>query len=222
MFELNIVFARLINWPETLKQVGYITHEQADGDAFQGVERSLQDAKDVGKVFGDAYIVSTNGLAVPKAQYVCEVLLPAAYEQLGAGSGWRGAWGSGALARAYQGLIGVRGLGSFMAGQIIADLKNTDGHPLQEAVDWKSWCTPGPGSLRGLSWIGMGSNEHGNKYKKEFEHYLTQVRYELEYQHCDLVKTICNQDLQNCLCEFDKYCRIMSGAGRSKRRYNGV
>ena len=30
-----------------------------------------------------------------------------------------------------------------------------------------------------------------------------------------------NQDLQNSLCEFDKYMRILNGTGRSKRSYNG-
>ena len=30
------------------------------------------------------------------------------------------------------------------------------------------------------------------------------------------------QDLQNCLCEFDKYMRILHGTGRSKRGYPGV
>jgi hypothetical protein len=35
------------------------------------------------------------------------------------------------------------------------------------------------------------------------------------------VPALCAQDLQNCLCEFDKYMRVSTGAGRSKRKYNG-
>jgi hypothetical protein len=30
------------------------------------------------------------------------------------------------------------------------------------------------------------------------------------------------QDLQNCLCEFDKYERVRLGEGRPKAKYNGV
>lgn len=218
MFEVNIVFSRLINWPQTLQYVGFL-----ENNDWNSTHNMLNDIKREGeKVFGDAYIVSTNGLAIPKAQYVCEYLLPAAYGTLGPASGWRGCHGSGTLANAYQGLIGVRGLGSFMAGQIIADLKNTEGHPLKNARDWKSWCTPGPGSLRGMTWIADGHNEARSEYRSNFIYYLTQIRYELERQENLLINSICNQDLQNCLCEFDKYCRILTGVGRSKRRYKGV
>ena len=44
------------------------------------------------------------------------------------------------------------GFASFMAAQVVADLKNTLGHPLQDASDWHSFSAYGPGSLRGLSW----------------------------------------------------------------------
>jgi hypothetical protein len=45
--------------------------------------------------------------------------------------------------------ISAEGLGSFMKGQIIADLKYVPF--MQNAKDWWNWATPGPGSLRGLN-----------------------------------------------------------------------
>lgn len=217
MFEVNIVFSRLINWPPTLEAVGYLVQTQM-GPGNGSLSSFLSNLP--GKVFGDAYIVSTNGRAMPKAQYLCEMLLPAAYERLGPNSGWRVAYGSGSLAAAYKSLGSVYGLGSFMAGQILADLKNTEGYPLQRATDWWTFAVPGPGSLRGISWILYGDNAHPESRK--FERNILGIRDALEVRGCEEVKIICNQDLQNCLCEFDKYCRVKTGVGRSKRTYQGV
>src|SRR5262245_66683119 len=41
------------------------------------------------------------------------------------------------------------GLGSFMKGQIIADLKYLPF--MREVDDWWTWATPGPGSMKGLN-----------------------------------------------------------------------
>jgi alpha-glutamyl/putrescinyl thymine pyrophosphorylase clade 1 len=211
MFEVNIALTRFLNWPPTLRAIGY-----QPTDDWAGVLKMLNELP--GKVFGNAYIVSTNGRAMPKAQYVCEVLMPAITEALGPRSGWRATYGQGTLAAAYNGLKGVYGLGSFMAGQVLADLKNTQNHPLWDADDWWDFVVPGPGSIRGVSWILYGSidlKEH------DFKKCITYIRRLLGELHCDLAQQICNQDLQNCLCEFDKYCRVQTGTGRSKRTYDG-
>lgn len=222
MFETNVVISRLLNWPPTIQHIGYRGGPVAP-EGWRHLQETIEKVQNSGhKVFGDAYIVSTNGLSMPKAQYLCEVLFPAAYERLWTAQKWRRDWGSGPLSRAYEGLIGVRGLGSFMAGQIIADLKNTLQHPLQKADDWFTWATPGPGSLRGISWIIYGHNNPSGWMRHHFLRYLGEIRKELELQGCELIKDIHNQDLQNCLCEFDKYCRILTGIGRSKRSYNGI
>jgi hypothetical protein len=211
-FELNIVLARLLNWPATLQRIGF----------WDTDERSFTDLNNIldgmaGKVFGNAYIVSTNGNSVPKAQYLCRVLLPGAHEVLNAL--WRKSYGCGSLGQAYTSIIRIHGMGSFMAGQVIADLKNTRGHPLTQADDWWTFVVPGPGSIRGVNWI-----MNGNPDRRGFENFTAAVetiRYMLEKERCEGIETICNQDLQNCLCEFDKYCRVLTGTGKSKRGYDG-
>lgn len=210
MFELNMVMNRFINWPDTLSKIGYMSSPN-----WSWLRNELEEIE--GKVWGDAYIVSTNGRAMGKPQYLCEILLPAAYKALGPGGKLASYPSNPTLAARHKQLITVYGLGSFMAAQIIADLKNTKDHPLRTANDWLSWAAPGPGSLRGISWVNHGSSQYGRP--KDFNHNLDEIRRQLS-SHLD-ESYICNQDLQNCLCEFDKYMRIMNGVGRSKRGYNG-
>ena len=118
------------------------------------------------------------------------------------------------LAEAHKYLLQFDGFGSFMAAQVVADLKNTEGHPLQLAEDWWNWSAYGPGSIRGLQWV-TGSRVTPGTYEK--------LMKDLHVAIEDLVYPIhmCEQDLQNCLCEFDKYMRVSTGMGRSKRGYNG-
>lgn len=213
LFEVNIGFSRLINNAETLQSIGFI-HSSED---FPGVQTRLEELAAEGKtVFGDAYIVSTNGRPVGKAYYVCGVLLPALYERVGPAYYPTGYPSTPSLSAAYEWLRGCYGIGSFMAGQILADLKNTPRHPLFTAFDRDTWCTHGPGSLRGANWIFDGIVKPST-----FVWYLEKIR-EVLYDElgCEIVTD--NQDLQNCLCEFDKFMRVSTGAGRSKRRYQGV
>lgn len=112
-----------------------------------------------------------------------------------------------------QHIQNIEGISTFMAGQVVADLKNTPGHPLQEAPDWWTFALPGPGSIRGMDWV------YGEKIPAgEWKACLDALNV-LVSEHG---WSICNQDLQNCLCEFDKYMRVKTGTGRSKRKYNGT
>jgi hypothetical protein len=157
---------------------------------------------------------------MPKVQYVVELLLPNVYSALGAAGDTRGYLRTApTLVGSYGFLKRLFGVQSFMAGQILADLKNTKDHPLQGAEDWWTFAVPGPGSLRGVSWIAYGDNR--NTSKVDFFNNLNTIRNELR-GYSDFVDKICNQDLQNCLCEFDKYCRVFTGLGRSKRGYDGA
>ena len=81
-----------------------------------------------------------------------------------------------------------------------------------------SFVAPGPGSLKGLSWVMFG--EPGHVTASSFHEYFKPVAEKIREALPTLA--ICNQDLQNCLCEFDKYMRVSTGSGRSKRKYNGT
>lgn len=205
-YEYAMVLARFLNWPETLEKITYCLN---DPQTIWGVLEAQ-----TGKIWGNAYVVTTHGLKMSKIEYLCDRVLPAAYEALGAGR-WRGAYQGTPtqLAQRHGQLMQLEGLASFMAAQVVADLKNTPYHPLAEAEDWLTWAAPGPGSMRGLEWF------FGEKVpESKFMPYLTHVREYLRKYDIDLHA----QDVQNCLCEYDKYMRVMNGTGRSKRNYPGV
>lgn len=219
-YEYAMVLGRFLNWPDTLKRFTSTirTAKSSEGETIQAVMKIMADAGL--KVWGNAYVVTTHGLPMGKAAYLCQRVLPAAYERLGAGR-WRGAYSgyTPSLAVRHDDYMQLEGMGSFMSAQVLADLKNTKGHPLQEAKDWVSWSAPGPGSLRGLGWYFNGSAEK-KVSAGQYDEAMRQVYAELPP---DVVELLGGgmQDLQNCLCEFDKFMRVSTGTGRSKRGYPG-
>lgn len=215
MFLFNIILARFINRPETLTKLGYITEEDWESGQIESILASML-AHDQ-KIWGNAYVITTHGIKMPKAVYLTSNVLESVYNNLGALNAATRGHSCAAAANALQ---GIEGIGSFLSGQIVADLKNTYGHPLQQAEDWFSFVTPGPGSLRGLSWIMNGTAKGVVNFKESFN----LVRAYVD-RHAGLggwMKEIHNQDLQNCLCEFDKFMRVKTGTGRSKRKYPGA
>lgn len=210
MFEYNIVLARFLNWPPTLSSIGFReTHEPVKLNA------ELRELATHGKIWGGAYVITTHGMPMPKVDYLTNDVLEAVFERVDAFK--KLDWGIG-------GGVGLRlleeidGIGSFLAGQVIADLKNTHGHPAASMPDWWTFVVPGPGSIRGCNWF--WSNEQSNSDR--FRLIFPLVRTYADEHWPESVPQICNQDLQNCLCEYDKYMRVRNGTGRSKRNYNGV
>ena len=97
------------------------------------------------------------------------------------------------------------GQGAFMAGQIVADW-NTFG--IINGLDTNTWATLGPGSARGLYRV------YGQAFKqKDAVPKFIELRNALATS-TDFGKTLTLMDVQNCLCEYHKYCR-----GYTKMRY---
>lgn len=215
-----MIVARYINWPDTLSAIGYpepwLRGNDLLADRLTGrraiVLRTLQQRQREGhKVFTGAYIVSTNGAKAGKVEYVCQLFdrawLSSMLHNFFAGrSGF-----TMTLANAHRALMQINGIGSFMAAQIIADLKQTP--VLHDASDWYDWAAPGPGSLRGLSRVrGLGT---GSRWRTDaFIPELLALRKELKLGgDFDL------QNVQNGLCELDKYLRVLHGQGRPRSKY---
>jgi hypothetical protein len=202
LFTHNIILSRFLNWPDTLDHIDY----QPGWDPPY-VNARLKERKLLGKVWGNAYVVSTCGRQMDKIDYLTEIVMPSIGEVLLD-------FHHDTLWEAATALQFIEGISTFMAGQVIADLKNTPGHPLQEAPDWWDFALPGPGSVRGMDWV------CGEKVPRSLFHpTLLRIRDMLDVDAG--VGDLCAQDVQNCLCEYDKWERVINGTGRSKRSYNG-
>jgi hypothetical protein len=204
-YELAMVAARIFNWPPTLAAIlGWL--RTSDLGYVEGILRGEQERGR--KIWGGAYVITTHGQKMPKLDYCIGVLTEAAR---------RLPLVDVDTCRGYHvELQRMDGIGSFLSAQIIADLKNTPNHPLAEAEDWWTFSAPGPGSLRGLAWF-HDRRVTARTYQQDIEEVAQYVRPRI----LDTVGDIHMQDLQNCLCEFDKYCRVLTGTGRSKRKYPG-
>lgn len=213
MFEYNIIMARFLNWPATLLHLGY--QKNYDPKYIDQVLAIRADQGD--KVWGGAYVITTHGIKMGKAAYLAWNVLGGAFASL---ESLRTACRGPSCAVAAQALQGIEGVGSFLSAQIVADLKNTPGHPLFNAEDKRTFVQPGPGSLRGASWFAYG-HEKGVS-PSSFPGHFKRIREYVDLNWPYIVPPVDNQDLQNCLCEFDKYMRVKNGTGHSKRKYNGA
>lgn len=199
LFEANIILSRFLNWPDTLKWIGY--QKTWDPVSVNTMLKSID-----GKVWGGAYVVSTCGRQMNKIDYLTEIVMPSIEFNTPFG-----ATTCEVAADAAQRILGVS---TFMAGQVVADLKNTSGHDLQKAWDWSTFALIGPGSRRGMEWLCAERMPDKDWYKMLA---LLQARLYTEGW-----QGLCAQDIQNVLCEFSKFCRVSSGTGRSKRGYHGI
>ena len=208
-YDFAMIVARIFNLPDTL------------GDLMQPMETHhwLEHAKETLeyrhkhglKIWSGAYIISTAGRKIDKRTYCIELLEEVAKEP-------RITHNCQTLKEAHTELMKVNGLASFLAAQVVADLKNSEGHPLQSASDWNTFSAFGPGSLRGLEWFWEEKVTPKN-YQEKIQAAMDILEFELEE---DILDTLCMQNLQNCFCEYDKFMRVSAGTGRSKRKYNGT
>lgn len=113
-------------------------------------------------------------------------------------------------------LEGIKGMGTFLCAQVVADLKYTP--LLAKAVDWGEFCAPGPGSTMGLNFL-AGREQYKTintiTFMKEVNRLRPLIKQETGF---DLTA----HDTQNCLCEFSKYVRIKYLGGKAKTGYQGT
>ena len=166
--------------------------------ADQGMD-GLHHARNRGEsVFNVAYVVSTCGKPMDKLEYVEDLV--ATVRKM--------AVPDSSCAAAFKRLREVDGLGSFLAGQIVADLKND--RYLTGAPDFDTFSVMGPGSKKGLDMIfGPGTTER--TYRERIAVLDGLVSGKIPKVH--------RQDLQNCLCEFSKYIRYRDNLPGRRRLY---
>ena len=204
-----MVIARIFNKPSTLEAIGFpLPWKPA------AVRRTLVARRAAGPIFNGAYIVSTNGKPGDKLEYLFEQVFAPLWRDR---AKLRPVAGD-TLDSYHKRLMKYDGLGSFMAAQIIADIKYVE-PLLSTAPDWHTWAARGPGSWRGLNRVmerNVGDQWPGNTWQEA----LAKLHAAAAPKLAPLV--LHAQDIQNCLCEFDKYERVRLGQGYPKQFYRRV
>jgi hypothetical protein len=204
-------FARVLNRERTLTAVGWPLPWTAA--MRRRVYNTLMRLKDSGQpVFSAAYLVSSHGQAAPsKVDY---------YDCL-----WQELWlkrrrlrptAQDTLGTFADRLIEQRGLGSFMAAQVVADLKPYS--PLKDASDCVTFARKGPGSHRGLNWV-VGRDQHTGWPGTTWLDALLELREKSLPNLAPELRNLDAQNLQNCLCEVSKYFKVKYLDGLMRQKF---
>ena len=113
-------------------------------------------------------------------------------------------------------LIDCLNWGSFMSGQVVDDLTWTPA--LASPRDNYTWAPQGPGSLRGLNRVlglPLGTKHEEMEWCLQLQEWREVIVKALGKGYDDFTL----MDLQNCLCEYDKYERVRLGQGRPRSMY---
>lgn len=199
--------ARFLNKPTTLAHLGYPVPWSA-----RDFKRLLKSAPR--PLFSAAYMVRSD--PGDKVVYLADKVLTPLWRDRTDVRPRKG----DTLAQFAARLSPYYGMGSFMIGQVIADTKFVP--PLSKAQDWWTWAVPGPGSRRGLNRV--YNEDPGLQLREElWQADFRIIQTKIDPLMCEAgMPRLSAQDLQNCLCEFDKYERARLGEGRPKQRYPGV
>lgn len=209
---------RWVNWPPTLGDLlvggagDYVTYDQID---LKAIGKFIDDRCSTGeKAWTGAYMVRAPSKkkypGTTKGQFVAETVV-------GELDNYRAtllsAFSHKSAEIVWEALVSVPNWGSFMAGQVVADW--TYCGLLGEAYDLNTWAPQGPGSRRGFNRL-LGRPLYQKIDKEEWLEQLQTWRCALEFEGISDVNLM---DLQNCLCEVDKYLRVKSGQGRPRSQY---
>lgn len=162
------------------------------------------------KVYNPAYMIATPNWTGPKQEFLVQKLL-------------NPMWKNRAKIRPtnidtlesfHKKLLSCYGVGSFTGAQVVADMKYTP--ILEKASDWWTWAAPGPGSQRGLNRV-FGRDKNASWNAVDWLMHLQQLLSAVNKHFKD--EPFHAQDLQNVMCEFDKYERAKNGEGKPKQKY---
>jgi hypothetical protein len=136
-----MVIARFVNWPDTLAELGYPV--PWGPEHFLAVMNARKARGEV--CFGPAYNISNGGSTTPKAEHLVQQVFGPLWQRHKRLRPIE----DDSLLSFYGRLKQMPGFASFMAAQVVADLKYVS--PLKHARDWATFAAPGPGSKRGLN-----------------------------------------------------------------------
>jgi hypothetical protein len=205
-----IAVARHFNKPETLQAVGFPKVKTSHGwrEWVYNLKDVLGKLRQTQPIFNGAYMVRGND-GSDKINSVMDYTVQPLVDdppQLP----------SFLMEECWKVMRSYRGFGSFMAGQVVADLR----HAVQGTfADKHTWAPAGPGSARGLN-VTLGRDPNKPMKQEKFLADLLQVRDQLEQVIPESIWSRLElHDIQNCCCEIWKYSKCILGIGKPKQRY---
>ena len=214
----NTIIYRLYNKINTMDKIGLQKIETFDKDLLEG---KLREVAISDKVFTNAFIVSSFAFIsrdCDKIGRTC-ILLEKIRDMISELS-------SSILQNkdsefTYNSLLGVPGLGKFLAYQIAVDL----GYHDKTVFDENKYVVSGPGCISGLDKLFKDKN--GLNYEECIQHLCHMQKqgfldngYDIDELFKDRKHKCLNlMAMENCLCEISKYLKVYHKVGRARNKY---
>jgi len=211
----TLFLARLINWPPTLQRLidAKVLPTYAEGFNAAGFIKVVEDAKTHGKVYSGAYMVfPTKNKGRGKAEAMCEHIISDVIKRAPL---IRMALRAGRIEGFVHEMSKCFGVSTFIAGQVAADLTYMR-RQLGRAPDLHTFAPLGPGSQRGLNYV-YGFKPYHTWNQDSFNAALIKIRAEIVDKLSITDLTL--HDVQNCLCEYSKYCKVIFNEGAPRTLY---
>jgi len=208
--------ARYVNWPPSLLALmmnGAIPHNAKDFDPYVFVA-VMDDLKKEGiKCWGSAYMLYPGReTGSNKAETVAfRFLLPLVTHA----DDIRKAVANNTVEGVVAELSKFYGWNTFLSGQVAADLTYF-ADELGLAKDLYNWAPIGPGSQRGLNRLfghSIGHHWHQDQFNEALMIIWQDIAEQLDLEDITL------HDVQNVMCEMDKYWRVLAGEGAPRSIY---
>ncbi len=210
----NVCLFRMFGTIEFAEAAGW--QDDWNPEYLKAVARTRLDNKQ--KVFTGAYIITNQGLKLPKEEVVVDKFL---------GPIWQSKDDLADLANndpylqvLHNELGKFRGFGGggFMAYEVVTDLNYTP--VLSLAFDKYRWANAGPGAKRGLNRL---SNRPLNSSSSDWNTEMRVLLEDLAPRH--IGSHIPKEDvdmrcIEHSLCEWDKYTRVLRDEGRPRSKVN--
>ncbi len=198
----HCLFARVINEPQVLAIFGY--PEKITKSWRMESKMLMQIMKNSGKrIVKKVYCVYSNRTPIEK--FLFDYAIPK-FARLKEQPTFEGNW---------EQITKIKAFNSFIAGQIVGDLAWFRDFP-----DNKTFCPMGPGSYSGAKLLEPSLIKKQNVFN-EFCLDLYDKLKDTDFAklHPEIYESMVGIDIQNCLCEFYKYWKILNGAKFGVRRY---
>jgi hypothetical protein len=214
-----MALARLVNLPSMLEELSY--PHKWNSARFVRLMETRKAAGDLS--YNNAYMINAVGAikGQSKASYLAECVLGPLWKKRSVmGEVLRTAPTLQAL---FGELVQCHGFGGgFMSGQVVADIKYTAIG--RKKTDWWTFVVSGPGSRRGMHWL-CGTESFVGRNGD----YVNSAYHDEEWQaNLALLRKLVTEkigckfeasDVQNCLCEFSKYCKVKYLGRRAKQYF---